>query len=704
MIFRGRLDGEDLKAVYSRSHVLAMPFAQEGFGIAALEAMGFGLPVIGSSASGVREFVRHGENGFLVAPGDHESLRRHIELLHRDRGRLIAMGKAAYTTGCAWPPWQQSLEPACVFLEKLMASDEFIKAGANEANSTNSMGSTDSIDPMDSIDSRGRFRDSLGQALKLLVALSFLNAVLNMDAAIPGETRTSFLQLAPELLVLTIGMSLRVRRHARFRPAFYAPVAAAVIFLGLFRLADNLIPMVFNRPFNLYLDIRRLPDLVLLGWMLLSPTFFALAVAGVALALPGMAWGCVPLPQNPARRFTRNRPEEPCWRAWPPGRSPPGPGRTFALTTHRPWLGSATLPRVAEEMRAILDLEGTRRRDQAAIAAAIERSRHAPTNLKSLNRTPVFLFVVESYGQTVFSDPDHAARVVPVVKAAEADLRAAGFHMCSAYLASPTFGGSSWLAHGTLASGVRLNSQIRHDLLLGSDLVPLAEYFNRAGYRTVCAMPGTLWPSPAGRFFRFQRTVNAADFGYKGPDFAWAPMPDQYVLNRVYRQEIQHASDPLLVEFILVSSHAAFDLQAPYVEDWQLLGDGSLFNSLEALKFPGAWSDPPKLAEAYSAAIIYEVTLLREFIRRFLAGGELVIIMGDHQPCAPVTGRNASWSVPVHVISRNPDAIRRFVQRGYTEGLVPGQAPPHPGMETFFWNFLEDFSEPNQAATLEAGT
>jgi glycosyltransferase involved in cell wall biosynthesis len=122
VVFRGCLDGDDLKAVYSRSHVFAMPFAHEGFGIAALEAMGFGLPVIGSSAGGVREFVRHGENGFLVAPGDHESVGRHIEALHRDRGRLIAMGTAAFNTGCAWPSWQHALEPACVFLEKRMAS------------------------------------------------------------------------------------------------------------------------------------------------------------------------------------------------------------------------------------------------------------------------------------------------------------------------------------------------------------------------------------------------------------------------------------------------------------------------------------------------------------------------------------------------------------------------------------------------------
>ncbi|MBI5577529.1 MAG: hypothetical protein HY895_00115 [Deltaproteobacteria bacterium] len=552
---------------------------------------------------------------------------------------------------------------------------------------------------MGSTYSNDRVRNPLSQLLKALAALAFLNAVLNMDAAIPGRPWEAFLHLSPELLVLLIGMSVRARRATRFRPAFYASIATAVIFLGLFRLADNLVPMVFNRPFNLYLDTRRLPDLVFLGWMLLSPGLFAMALAGLALALPGMAWGVVRCLKilHGGLAATGRKPLLSCLAA-----GVIAAGAWSGLRPHDTpvWMGSAVLPRLAEEVRAIMDLEGIRRRDRDAIEAAIERSRGTPTNLNALNRTPVFLFVVESYGQTVFSEPHHAARVAPVVKAAEADLRAAGFGMCSAYLASPTFGGSSWLAHGTLASGVRLNSQTRHDLLLESELTPLAEYFNRAGYRTVCAMPGTLWPWPAGEFFRFQRTYAAGDFAYKGPDFAWAPMPDQYVLSWIYRQEVRDASDPLLVEFILVSSHAAFDVHAPYVEDWQTLGDGSLFHSLKALIFPGAWTDPPKLAAAYSAAIVYEFTVLSGFIRRFLAGDELVIIMGDHQPCAPVAGTGASWSVPVHVISRNPDAIRRFVQRGYTEGLIPGQAPPHPGMESFFWNFLEDFSESDPGAAL----
>ncbi len=117
--FKGTLDGEALRDAYSRSHVMVMPFAHEGFGMAALEAMGFGLPVIGSSAGGVRESVRHGKNGFLVAPGDSDAVRGHITGLHRDRARLAAMGRLALETYNAWPTWSETMASACDFLEEL---------------------------------------------------------------------------------------------------------------------------------------------------------------------------------------------------------------------------------------------------------------------------------------------------------------------------------------------------------------------------------------------------------------------------------------------------------------------------------------------------------------------------------------------------------------------------------------------------------
>jgi glycosyltransferase involved in cell wall biosynthesis len=120
--FLGVVDGENLRKVYTAGHVFVMPFAHEGFGIAALEAMAFGLPVVASSAGGIGEFVRHGENGFLVAAGDYSAVRRHLELLYQDRGRLAAMGQAAWQTFAGHPTWEESMARACEFLERLVTA------------------------------------------------------------------------------------------------------------------------------------------------------------------------------------------------------------------------------------------------------------------------------------------------------------------------------------------------------------------------------------------------------------------------------------------------------------------------------------------------------------------------------------------------------------------------------------------------------
>jgi hypothetical protein len=69
-------------------------------------------------------------------------------------------------------------------------------------------------------------------------------------------------------------------------------------------------------------------------------------------------------------------------------------------------------------------------------------------------------------------------------------------------------------------------------------------------------------------------------------------------------------------------------------------------------------------------------------------------VLGDHQPNVQITGKKATWSVPIHVISRNGDHLKPFLKRGYTPGLTPGQPPPHRGMDTFLADFLMDFSTP----------
>jgi hypothetical protein len=535
-----------------------------------------------------------------------------------------------------------------------------------------------------------RLLKDLRSKLAFAAALFFLNAVLSLDFPAAGNGGPSLLRLSPELMILLCGMCLIPGAGHSLRPWAGGLLTAAVIAQRLFHSADTWVPMIFNRPFNLYLDSQRLSDLLRLLWQTRTP---ALIAAGAAVALLGavLLAGVVWKALNVVRA-SLSLPELARFRLrLAAAAAAAAVLLIFGPQDLAPIRGSIVLSRMAEETGFILNLRGTRVQHQAAIDASRDRARRTVSGLDRLQAAPVLLIVIESYGMSAFADARLSAAVLPAARAAEAELRGAGFEICSTFLASPTFGGASWLAHGTLASGVRLESQIRHDLLLDSDLVPLAEYFNRAGYRTIRAMPGTIGPWPAGAFYRYAQSYYAPDFEYRGPAFGFATVPDQYVLDWLYRREVRFASAPLFVEIVLTGSHAAFDVQAPYLEDWDRIGDGSVFLDLAPVVFPVSWSDLSQAVEAYRAAIVYEITLVKDFIRRFLNGNELVIIVGDHQPCAELIGEQPR-SVPVHVVSGNSDLIREFMQRGYTAGMLPDQPLPHPGLETLFWDLLEGFS------------
>jgi glycosyltransferase involved in cell wall biosynthesis len=90
--FLGWID--EISTPLSRWDIFAMPSFEEGFPIAALDAMAAGLPIVATSVGGVPELVQDGITGWLVPPRDVESLASKLRLLMDDERMRIRMGLA----------------------------------------------------------------------------------------------------------------------------------------------------------------------------------------------------------------------------------------------------------------------------------------------------------------------------------------------------------------------------------------------------------------------------------------------------------------------------------------------------------------------------------------------------------------------------------------------------------------------------------
>jgi glycosyltransferase involved in cell wall biosynthesis len=92
---RGFVPHDELNRLYARAAVVACPSRREGFGVACLEAMAHGRPVVATSVGGLRDLVVDGETGLLVPPGDVNALMGALERLLGDADFRHALGAAA---------------------------------------------------------------------------------------------------------------------------------------------------------------------------------------------------------------------------------------------------------------------------------------------------------------------------------------------------------------------------------------------------------------------------------------------------------------------------------------------------------------------------------------------------------------------------------------------------------------------------------
>jgi hypothetical protein len=346
-------------------------------------------------------------------------------------------------------------------------------------------------------------------------------------------------------------------------------------------------------------------------------------------------------------------------------------------------------------------------RDEEAFAAeaAVDAFHNTPSDqlLTALRGKDVLLAFVESYGRSAIEDPGLGPGVGAVLDAGNRKLAAAGFASRSAFLTSSTAGGGSWLAHGTLLSGLWIdNNQRDHDLVT-SDRLTLSKAFQRAGWRTAAVMPGNDSPWPEGAFFGYDKVYNSQDLGYRGPKFSWSPMPDQYAL-MAYERLVHDTQQgpPTMAEIPLTSSHAPW-APLPRLVNWHDVGDGSVFHKMSGKGYlPEAilTRDRSRVRADYRRSVEYSLDALISYIQTYGNDNLVVIFLGDHQPSPVVVGQGASRDVPITIVARDKAVLDRIAYWGWQPGLKPGPDAPVWRMDAFRDRFLTAYGPQAQTQPL----
>ena len=93
--FVGRVDQEDMPLYYSAADVCVVPSFYESFGLAALESMACGTPVVASRVGGLSTVVQHGRTGYLKSWRCPEAFADSVEMIISSKKLQSSMGIAA---------------------------------------------------------------------------------------------------------------------------------------------------------------------------------------------------------------------------------------------------------------------------------------------------------------------------------------------------------------------------------------------------------------------------------------------------------------------------------------------------------------------------------------------------------------------------------------------------------------------------------
>lgn len=341
----------------------------------------------------------------------------------------------------------------------------------------------------------------------------------------------------------------------------------------------------------------------------------------------------------------------------------------------KPFVHQAALPMV-EATRYQWQQVKTTHQARLAFAEQLETTPLQARALPGLEGRNVLLTFVESYGVSALNDPRYSNVLRPTLATMENRLEERGLHVVSGLLEAPIRGGQSWLAHATLLSGRWIDNQLWYRLMLSTQSSTLIDDFKATGQRTLSIMPAITLAWPEGDAYGFDDIAVAKDIEYAGPALNWVTMPDQFTLD--YTQRHLLGDSPVFAQMALISSHAPWTPILPVIDDWETIGDGTLFAPWEHAGDPPEvlWQDIERIRDHYAWSVDYAVEVTGRWAERVVDDDTLLIVLGDHQPAPLITGDDASAAVPVHIISGDPKLLVPFYAHGFVDGTLPMLANP----------------------------
>jgi hypothetical protein len=516
----------------------------------------------------------------------------------------------------------------------------------------------------------------------LVCALALLNASLTFRNVWPTPGIEWRGDLSIELAVFVLGLALASRRFGAPPRWLITWLAAAWLLLTIGRYADVTAPAVYGREINLYWDVRHMGAVVAMLAMAVSPWIVVAAGVGVLLishvAHRFLRWalGCVADAMNHPRERR--------------ALTAIAAAITLLFVGQHVTKGAPAVPQFATPVSESY-VRQARLFTSPAPETVIPAARPLDSDLGGVAGADVFVVFVESYGAVSYDNPAFAASLAPRRAALVADIEVSKRNVVSAFVGSPTFGGSSWLAHISFLTGVEVRDEDTNVRLMAEARDTLVTTFARQGYRTVAAMPGNSHPWPEGAFYGFDEIHDRAKLNYRGPKFGWWYVPDQFTLARLDALEIAaRARKPVFVVLPTISTHAPFGPTAPYQEDWPRLLTNEPYRTDETAAALAQEPDLLNMGPSYVKAIAYVYASIGGYLRMRADRDFIMIVIGDHQPAAAVSGEGASWDVPVHVIASRPQVLERLETHGFSRGMMPPRTSLGP-MHGLLPMFLDAF-------------